>query len=110
MFLLTFMIGRSPIPAATYNVIPTGGVTRPIQKVTTITTPKWMGLTPIAIADGVKIGAKINTAGTGSKKHPTINRMTPTTIIKTVGLSEICVITSAISWGKPCRVRTQLNN
>ena len=36
----TDMTGRLPIPAETNSVIPTGGVTSPIQKVVTITTPK----------------------------------------------------------------------
>jgi len=37
---------------ATYRFIPTGGVTKPIAKFTTITTPKCIGFIPNAIIIG----------------------------------------------------------
>ena len=87
--LETFRTGLSAIPLATKSVIPTGGVTRPIQNVVTITTPNWIGLIPIAFAAGTRIGAKIRTAGTGSKNIPTKRRITDTSNRKIVGLLEM---------------------
>ena len=44
------------MPLATNKLIPTGGVTKPIARLTTIITPKWVGSTPTFNTIGKKIG------------------------------------------------------
>jgi len=64
------------IPHPTNRFIPTGGVTRPIDKFRTITAPKCIGSIPKLNATGRNNGVKIKTALVASMKQPAIRKMT----------------------------------
>ena len=64
------------IPTPTNKTDPTGGVQRPIHKLSISTIPKWVGSIPKAVTIGRKIGVKISTAGVASMKIPTANKIT----------------------------------
>ena len=64
------------IPTPTNKTDPTGGVQRPIQRLSISTIPKWVGSIPKAVTIGRKIGVKISTAGVASIKTPTANKIT----------------------------------
>ena len=57
----------------TNNTMPTGGVTNPIQRLTTTTMPKCNGLIPIKVAVGLNIGTIIMSAAVKSSREPVIN-------------------------------------
>lgn len=61
------------IPLPTNNMVPTGGVHKPIHKLSTKTIPKCTGCIPKASTTGKNIGVNIKTAGVISMKVPTIN-------------------------------------
>src|SRR5262245_14065174 len=73
---ITFSSGIRPTFATMYRLIPTGGVSRPIIKFSTTTTPRWTGSTPACVRPGVMIGARSRIAGSGSRIVPTTSRMT----------------------------------
>ena len=63
------------IPTPTNKTEPTGGVQRPIQRLSIKTIPKWVGSIPSSVTMGRKIGVKINTAGVASINTPTANKI-----------------------------------
>ena len=69
-------IGVFPTAEAMNKFTPNGGVIKPIAKLTTIMTPKWIGSTPASTAIGNKIGVSIAKAGIVSIKAPTTNKNT----------------------------------
>jgi len=70
----------------TYRMFPTGGVIRPIQRFTTMTTPKYTGSRPNLVTMGNSIGAMISSAGVRSMTQPTISRRMLTTSIRMIVL------------------------
>ena len=74
----------SATPQATYKLTPTGGVKRPIARLTTIVTPRCTRSIPRALATGTNNGVKIYNADVESKKHPAIRRMIFTIIKKMI--------------------------
>jgi len=58
----TLMISLLPTPAPTNKHVPTGGVSKPMQRLAIMMMPKWTGSIPREIAIGRKIGVKINTS------------------------------------------------
>ena len=62
-FFAISITGTSVRELATKRFTPIGGVTKPIARLTTITTPKWMGLTPTAVTIGSRIGERIQHCG-----------------------------------------------
>ena len=63
-----------PMPQARNRQTPTGGVNRPIARLTTMIIPKCTGLTPRAVTIGIRIGQKTVTAGLRSIQVPTNSR------------------------------------
>lgn len=84
---------------ATNRLTPTGGVTKPIAKFTTIITPKCIGSTPKLRTSGNKIGVSINMAGVVSIIIPTNSNNIFITINMVIRLEAIDVIASAASCG-----------
>ena len=78
---------------------PTGGVHKPIHRLTTIIIPKWTGSTPTLVTTGKNMGVKISTAGVMSIKVPTNNKMRLITIKITHLLSLTVSINSLIKCG-----------
>lgn len=64
---------------ATNRLIPTGGVTKPTARFTTIMMPKWTRSTPMAVMTGARIGVRIRMAGAASITMPTKSRKMLTT-------------------------------
>lgn len=62
------------MPQATNKFTPNGGVIKPIERLTTITIPKWTGSIPTDVAIGNNIGANIIIAAVVSIKVPTISK------------------------------------
>ena len=69
-FRLTFAT-----PQATYRLTPTGGVNRPIARLTIITTPQVDQVDAQGLATGTNRGVKMYRAEVESRKHPAISRM-----------------------------------
>ena len=54
---------------------PTGGVNSPIPQLSTIIIPNWIGLMPIDVAIGRRIGVAIRMIGAISIIHPSTRRI-----------------------------------
>ena len=71
---LTIFENGKPVGLLPINKFkPKGGVNIPIAPLATIIIPRWIGSTPIFIAMGKKIGAKIRIKATPSTNIPAIN-------------------------------------
>ena len=91
----------------TKRLMPIGGVTKPIARLTTMITPKWTGSTPNAVTIGSKIGVRIRMAGVVSITIPTKSRKT-LIIIRTATLEvNVEVIAIAIACGTFISVKTR---
>ena len=81
---------RTPaIPQVTYMTMPTGGVIRPIIRLRTMTTPKWMGSIPYWRIRGARIGVRMKMIGGESMMQPSMRRKTFRMTRSRVGLSVI---------------------
>ena len=69
--------------------MPTGGVSRPIIRFSTMTSPKWTGSMPSLAMIGMNTGTRIVIAAIVSMKQPTNSRNTFASSRNTYGLSEI---------------------
>ena len=76
------------IPEPTNKLTPSGGVIKPIDNVTIIMIPKWIGSIPNSIATGKRIGVKIITAADVSMKQPIISSSKMINRIIVSGLSD----------------------
>ena len=91
------------------NPNPTGGVKSPINKLSTITTPKWIGSILNLIRIGMTIGAIIIRRGVGSKMQPAIKRK----IFKINNTTHVWDVIfnnqSHVNWGRFSTVKIQDN-
>src|SRR5699024_1081360 len=87
--------GTFPTAEETNKLTTTGGVMKPIAKLTTIMTPKCIGSTRNTVETGNRIDVKITIAAIVSIQEPTINKniLIKNNII--IGLSEMETIVSA---------------
>ena len=69
--LITLDTDTLATPAPTKRMVPTGGVHKPMQRLRTITIPKWTGSIPNCVTTGKKMGVKMRIAGVMSIKVPT---------------------------------------
>ena len=60
----------SPMAHAMKRHTPTGGVVRPITRLSTIITPKWRGSTPILFIRGSKTGVRMIQGSRGFHECP----------------------------------------
>src|SRR5699024_12487155 len=88
--------GTFPTAEETNKLTPTGGVMKPIDKLTTIMTPKCIGSTTISVATCNRIGVKITIAAIVSIKAPTINKNILINNNIIIELSEMKTIVSSI--------------
>ena len=70
--LITLSNVVSPTRDATKRFTPSGGVMKPIARLTTMMIPKWIGSTPREVTTGNRMGARIIIAHSVSMKQPTI--------------------------------------
>ena len=96
--LNTVSILTFPTLTPTNNVVPTGGVIVPIQRLKISIIPKWIVFIPRAVHTGRKIGVKIRQAGVISINVPTnrsrilmINRITNLLSVRPRSAVEIAV-------------------
>ena len=61
------------MPLATKRLTPTGGVRKPMARLTTMMTPKCRGETPTPVTMGNKMGVRMTMAASASMKTPTIS-------------------------------------
>lgn len=73
--LTTLEIEVLATPTPMNNTEPTGGVHKPIQRLSTMIIPKCTGSIPNSVTTGKNIGVKINTAGVMSMKIPTKSKI-----------------------------------
>ncbi|MBA7617398.1 hypothetical protein ES703_24712 [subsurface metagenome] len=83
----------------TKSTLPTGGVHSPMQRLSTMTMPKWMGFIPSWTTTGRKMGVKINTAGVISMNVPTMSRNTLMISRMTILLSVSAIRAALTFWG-----------
>ena len=74
--LITLSRVVSPTRDATNRFTPSGGVMKPIARLTTMMIPKCVTSTPIAVTTGYRMGARIIIAHSVSMKQPTISSST----------------------------------
>ena len=74
-FFATTVADNFVIAAATKRFIPTGGVTKPIARLTTIRTPKWTGSMPAIVTTGKNIGVIIKIEAPVSISIPITSKM-----------------------------------
>ena len=98
-----------PIPQPTKRQTPSGGVTIPMARFTTIMIPKWRGSTPICVTTGRRTGTRMMMEATVSMKVPIKSRRRLMSVRMTTGFVEIERIASATACGTRCAVRIQLN-
>ena len=88
--------------------MPTGGVTRPIQRFSAMMTPKWTVDMPRVLISGSRIGASMTMAALASMTMPTmISRKLIRSRI-TILLLVIARKPSRIAWGSFAATTTQL--
>src|SRR5438132_9993538 len=98
--------GTPSTDRATKMFNPNGGVNMPIAIFTVMTIPKWIGSMPRALTSGMNSGVSTMIAEVGSRKHPTIKRITFTAIRKPHGGRLRPVSPSVMACGTPLMVKT----
>ena len=86
---------------STNSTMPTGGVSRPIIRLSTRISPKWIGSMPSLAMIGMKTGTRMVIAAIVSMKQPTNSRKTLASSRKTIGLELIDSThapTASVAW------------
>ena len=103
----TFPAPTPVADAATKRLTPTGGVTWPMARLVTMTTPRWMSLTPNSRPACRKIGVKMYSRETASITHPSAKRVMLTNARKISGCPLTRAMPAASAVVAPVRCNTQ---
>ena len=68
-------IERFATRASTNSTMPSGGWSRPIIRLSVMTTPKWIGSMPTLSSTGISTGTRMLIEAMGSRKQPTTSRI-----------------------------------